>query len=426
MRAMKDSGVDWIGEIPADWGTRKIKYDFRVINGSTPKSNEEKYWNGNIVWITPSEMGGNERIFHSTKTITDEGLHSCGTTIVSKNTLILSTRAPIGKINIAGVDLCTNQGCKSLVCKGTVYYKYTYYYLLTQIETLNMLGRGTTFFELSTFDLHNFVECIPTYNEQQRIAAYLDARCAKIDTLISQEQVVIEKLKEYKQALITRAVTKGLDPDVPMKDSGVDWIGEIPADWEIKRLKHVADLDIHTLSECTLDDTLIKYIDISSVSYDSGIVQTQELSFNDAPSRARRILKTGDTIISTVRTYLKAIAYIMPEYNNYICSTGFAVYTPHPEIFGKYLYYSLCAHCFISMVEAYSVGISYPAINSSSLSNLNIVLASYKEQHRIVAYIDARCAAIDATISKKQTLIDKLTEYKKSLIYEVVTGKKEV
>ncbi|WP_432718617.1 restriction endonuclease subunit S [Pectinatus frisingensis] len=206
-----------------------------------------------------------------------------------------------------------------------------------------------------------------------------------------------------------------------MKDSGVEWIGDIPAEWKIIRLKYVAHWNINTLPENTLEDTLIKYIDISSVSYDNGIIQIQELNFSDAPSRARRVLTTGDTIISTVRTYLKAIAYIIPKYNNYICSTGFAVYTPNPEILGKYLYYSLCAHYFISMIEAYSVGISYPAINSSTLSNLNIVFAPYEKQHRIADYLDDRCSKIDTLIAQEQTVIEKLKEYRQSMITQAVT-----
>ncbi len=144
--------------------------------------------------------------------------------------------------------------------------------------------------------------------EQKVIAAFLDTQCRKIDSIITELEQQIEILKQYKTSLITETVTKGLNKNVPMKNSGIDWIGKIPAHWEVKPTKYILESNQETLKESTQADYTFKYIDIGSVDFDKGIINYEEMSFETSPSRARRIVKKGDTIISTVRTYLKAIA----------------------------------------------------------------------------------------------------------------------
>lgn len=206
-----------------------------------------------------------------------------------------------------------------------------------------------------------------------------------------------------------------------MKDSGVKWIGKIPRDWEQKKIKYASTRNTAVLPETTDEGEIINYIDIGSVSYVDGITQIQKFHFKNAPSRARRILHADDTIISTVRTYLKAVAYIEPCYNLYIASTGFSVIRPNNCVCGKFLYYSLSSHTFISSVEANSVGISYPAITNAALINLKTVFPPIEVQHRIAEYLDNKCSKIDAIIAGEQAIIEKLKEYKSSVITETVT-----
>ncbi|MEA2034285.1 MAG: restriction endonuclease subunit S [Euryarchaeota archaeon] len=208
MRAMKESGIEWIGEIPVGWDIGKTKYLFTVIGGSTPKSDESSNWNGNIVWITPMDLNLDIKLIKNSKRkITIGGLQSCGTTLVPSQSIILSTRAPIGLICIAGVELCTNQGCKSLVSRTNVCNEFYYYYFLIQGDPLNMLGRGTTFLELSKSDLYSFSIPIPPLPEQHAIAAYLDRKCTAIDLGVAKKETLIDKLTEYKKSLIYEAVT---------------------------------------------------------------------------------------------------------------------------------------------------------------------------------------------------------------------------
>jgi len=203
-------------------------------------------------------------------------------------------------------------------------------------------------------------------------------------------------------------------------NSGIALVPSIPVGWESKPLKYVAECNKRVLSESTNEETEITYIDIGSVNYGHGICETQLFSFGNAPSRARRIVQTGDIIISTVRTYLKAIAYISEEYNYCICSTGFAVFTPKIGINKKYLFYALNADWFVSDVERRSVGVSYPAITSTALATLKTILPPFDEQERIVVYLDRRTAEIDTLLADHQLQAEMLDTYKLELIAETV------
>ena len=204
------------------------------------------------------------------------------------------------------------------------------------------------------------------------------------------------------------------------RNSGVELVPSIPSNWQSKPLKFIADCNSRVLSENTDEDVEIKYIDIGSVSYGQGICGTQEFTFANAPSRARRIVKSGDTIISTVRTYLKAIAYISDEYDSNICSTGFAVYSPKNEVDSRFLFYALNADWFVSDVERHSVGISYPAITSTALSSLKAILPPVEEQVKIVIWLDHRTAEIDSQLTDLQSQAKMLERYKRELISETV------
>ncbi|AUS95475.1 restriction endonuclease subunit S [Clostridium thermosuccinogenes] len=424
----KDSGVEWIGEIPEHWGVKPLKRVFKIINGGTPSSSEESYWNGEIVWVTPNDLSKLTEacIVDSERKITQDGLHNCSARIVPKGSIVISTRAPIGYVAIAGVPLCTNQGCKSLVAINKVNPKYFYYWMHSISFYLNVLGQGTTFIELSNSSLSMVELLTPSINEQKAIANFLDQKTAGIDGLIADKEKLIELLQEKRQAIITEAVTKGLNQNVKMKDSGIEWIGEIPEHWRLSKIKYESLINNKTLSESTDDDYEIEYIDISSVTSIGGINDVQSLNFKDAPSRARRILSKGDTIVSTVRTYLKAIAFIENTQSNLICSTGFAVLTPLSKVVPKYLFYLMRSEKYVNEIVRRSVGVSYPAVNASDIGDLECALPDRDEQMYIVEYLDNFTMQINQLVNDIQLQIQKLKEYRQSLISEAVTGKIDV
>ena len=187
------------------------------------------------------------------------------------------------------------------------------------------------------------------------------------------------------------------------------------------RIKDIADINQKVLSENTPKNFMFRYIDISSVDSNGNISESEPLYFGDAPSRARRVLRVNDIIISTVRTYLKAIAFISPNYKDYIASTGFAVLTPKKDVNPNYIYYGLINNDFIDEVSKNSIGVSYPAITSSELSSLSVPLPSLPVQRRIVSYLDSKTSEIDHAISLLEQKREAYTRLKASVINRAVT-----
>lgn len=203
----KNSGVDWLGQIPSHWEMKKIKFVSNIYNGATPASGAEKFWNGDIYWATPTDFNESIYIYHTERKITKLGLNSCGTTLVPKSSIIMTTRAPIGNIAITKNELCTNQGCKAIVTNKNIESKYVFYTFFTKSDFLNSLGSGTTFMELSAKELKNIKIPLPPKDEQEKIVEYIENKISKIDKLLNLEQECIKSLKEYKASLIDSVVT---------------------------------------------------------------------------------------------------------------------------------------------------------------------------------------------------------------------------
>lgn len=206
------------------------------------------------------------------------------------------------------------------------------------------------------------------------------------------------------------------------KDSGIAWIGEIPEHWEIKRLKNVCSTNNASLSDKTSKEFEFNYVDIGSVSFELGIHKTEKYTFQNAPSRARKIARLGDIIVSTVRTYLRAIDIINSgEKEKYIYSTGFAILSPLKNILSEFMIYICRSEYFTNQVSIYSTGINYPSINDTALKMINIVMPTLSEQQTIAAYLDQKCGEIDELITLQEKMITKLQSYKQSVITEAVT-----
>ena len=205
------------------------------------------------------------------------------------------------------------------------------------------------------------------------------------------------------------------------KDSGIAWLGEVPEHWSICRLKDEVTFNDEVLGDKTDTDYEILYVDISSVSLIEGIIQKELMTFENSPSRARRIVKNGDVIVSTVRTYLKAITQIQDAEDNLIVSTGFAVLRPKENLFPRFLGYWVQSENMIGAIVSNSVGVSYPAINATDLVRLPIVKLPLKEQTAIAHYLDTKLGEIDALIDKQQTLLEKLAERRTAVITHAVT-----
>ena len=420
---MKPSRIGWIGDIPTSWKCSKVKFCFSLVNGSTPESSDYDCWDGDIKWITPADMSDTGTISQGERFITKYGYNSRGTTLLPVGSIVISSRAPIGKINITTAELCTNQGCKSLIRNAD--NRYFYYLFLAGQNELSLLGRGTTFLELSTYNLNEFGIVIPAEDEQKAIADFLDKECAQIDSIAADFEKQIELLQQYKKSLITETVTKGLDKSVPMKDSGVEWIGEIPEHWRLKRLKYIAKLKTGTtppgneginydenginwftpsdfLPNMQLD-TSEKYIDRETIRYEN--IQTY-------PRGSVLLVAIGATVgkigISKNNAYSnQQITAVIPQH-----------------IYGYYLLYYLASKS--PYIKDNALYTTLPIINNSYLQNITIVVPPTTEQEKIVEFLNRKCSIIDELIEDKNKLLLRLQQHKKALIYEYVTGKKRV
>ena len=416
MREMKNSGTEWLSDIPHDWTLSNI--------GSLYTMRNVKVSDRDYPPLSVTMKGVVPQLETAAKTDAHDDRK-----LVRKGDFAINSRSDRrGSCGIADRD-----GSVSLI--NTIlaprtkmnpdYYNWLFH-STSFADEFYRWGHGivddlwtTRWQEMKKIDVP-----VPSYEEQAQIASTLETECTKVDALIANQEAQIVKLKAYKQSLITEVVTKGLDSNVPMKDSGVEWIGEFPKHWRLNRLKYIASYNDESLSEKEPDDLVIRYVEIGSVTLENGITNIEEMQFVNAPSRARRITKVGDVIVSTVRTYLKAIALITED--GLIVSTGFCVIRPNKSISSKYLEYFTKSDIFSDCVSSNSVGISYPAINASRLMNFYIIEPPEDEQKRIAEYLDQKCSKVDELISIKQQKIEKLNQYKKSLIYEYVTGKKEV
>ncbi len=268
---------------------------------------------------------------------------------------------------------------------------------------------------------------VPPREEQAAIVRFLEWANGRLERAIRVKQKVIALLNEQKRAIIHRAVTRGLDPSGPLKPSGDPWLGDIPQHWEVRPIKRWAKINARTLGQSTEPDYKLRYIDIGSVATGRLVRGPESMYFRTAPSRARRILIAGDTIVSTVRTYLKAVWFVGYEAENLIASTGFAVFSPNPELEPEYLHYVLQDANFVDQVSANSIGIAYPAIAETVLARFRIAIPpTLAEQRDLILVIKSQTEPLVTTISRLERELWLLNEYRTRLVADVVTGKFDV
>lgn len=430
----KDSGVDWLGKIPAHWVVRRLKTVASVQLSNVDKKSvegQESVRLCNYVDVYYSDFISPDMDFMSA-TATPEQVRRfslrAGDVLITKDS---ESWTDIAVSAVVTSDL-PNVLCGyhlALVrppSRETGRFLARAFSAIGPRDQFQIAANGITRFGLGEDAIRSSIFGMPRIQEQRAIASFLDRETAKIDALIEKKHRLIELLQEKRTALITQAVTKGLDPTVPMKDSGIEWVGEIPIHWRVRRLKLLASINDEVLSEKTDPHFELIYVDIGGVDKIEGILEREEHLFEAAPSRARRIVRDGDVIISTVRTYLRAITPIRTPEHNLIVSTGFAVIRPKSKLSNDYAAYSLRATYFVENVVANSTGVSYPAIEASKVSSFSIAVPELMEQKQIAAFLDKETAKIDEFVAGIREAIAYLKEYRMALISASVTGKIDV
>jgi len=421
----KKTGIDWMPEVPEHWEIVRLKNVTKIVSGATPKSSVSANWDGNINWVTPAEFGDEMYIGESVRKITKTGLESCAATLVPIGSIIISNRAPIGTLGISKVELCTNQGCKSIIPTSINNY-FLYFVMSLQKENLNVLGNGTTFRELATPSLRNYKIPLPPKEEQDKIAEFLYSESAKITRFIQTKQRFIELLKEQRQSIITNAVTKGIDDGVKMKET---LLGEIPEHWEVRRLGTIGRFSKGgniSRSELIYTDDGVPAILYGDLYTKYDIVAENIINRITKETAANSIdLKKGDLLFTGSGETKEDIGKCIIFNSDEPAYAGGDVIIFKQNVFDSY---------FISYSQNSSIAKYQKAISSKGEiivhtygSKLRDVIMPYpptiEEQKRIVEHIKTETRTLDIAISKAEREIELIKEYREAMIAEAVTGK---
>lgn len=420
MRKLKDSGIEWIGEIPADWELSKI--------GAIYEERNEKVSDSDFQPLSVTKQGVVPQLETAAKTNDGDNRK-----LVRKNDFVINSRSDRrGSCGISEYD-----GSCSLintVLKPRKNMCNAYYSFVLRSECFAdefyRWGNGIVDDLWSTkwSNMKRIYIPVPSMQEQHRIADYLQRKCSQIDGIIARQQEVIEKLKAYKLSVITEAVTKGLNPDVPMKDSGVEWIGGIPEHWEIGKLcfftVRIGD-GLHGTPEF---DDKGEYYFINGNNLGNTYITIKENTKTVGLSEYNKhfIALNENTLLISLNGTIGNVSLYHGEQIILGKSAGYIILDPRRDLTLDYLRFYLQSKSVKTLFELSFAGTTINNLSLETLRNLPICIMTAEEQHHIAKFLDEKCVNIESTILKKQILIERLVAYKKSLIYEVVTGKKEV
>lgn len=409
-RKMKDSGVEWIGEIPEEWGTTRFKFLHDGLN--TGEAVDKEYWSSDA----------NDLVFYTA------GLEPIRTSyqdfpewkFTRKNDLLLARNGtPYVYFPVCGA--CYTDHIIRAAMKADINRRYVQYSLQQSISSVVVDSVSLATWSASLWNEQ--IIAWPNAAEQRRIADYLDRKCAEIDRVVAETEKTIEEYKVLKQSIITEAVTKGVRGKRKMKDSGIEWIGEIPEEWKVVKIKTLFDYRNERNFKPLEDVNLI------SLYTDKGVVQhcdLEETTGNKASNAdGYKIVHQNDIVVNIILCWMGAIG--KSEFSG-VTSPAYDVYAPKKNTNSDFYHYYFRTSGFSGDCFKYGRGIMAMRWRtySDEFRAINVVCPSSSEQREIADYLDAKCAEIDRLVAAKQTLLAELATYKKSLIYEYVTGKKEV
>lgn len=395
-----------------------IRHLFSIGSGATPESGNPDYWDGDISWVTPEDVSAAKdgKIVGTKRRITDDGLRSCSARLSPPETIVLTKRAPIGQIAVAEVELCSNQGCFLLEPASGVDPQFYFHWLSANSAYLQILGRGSTFMELSTDDLKSLRVPHPPIHVQNSIAGFLNENVAQIDTLIQAKQKLLSLLAEKRRTLVTEAVMRGLDRSAPLRPSGIDWLGDIPAHWEVERSRWLfAERDERSK---TGEEEML------TVSHITGVTPRSEKDVNmfEAETTAGyKLCFTGDLVINTLWAWMGAMGTAPVDG---IVSPAYNVYTPGKRLLPAYVDALVRIPIFAQEVMRYSKGVwsSRLRLYPEGFFETFWPVPPLDEQEAIVAHIAEERAKIDKLATATERSIGLLKERRSALIAAAVTG----
>ena len=431
----KDSGVEWLGEVPEHWEVKRLRF---VAEINPSKIEVAQLDRRTEVSFLAMELIGEDGTLTLDRSRPIDEVES-GYTYFREDDVVIAKITPcfengkgaIMRGLLGGIGFGTTELIVFRPKEGKTTSEYLNLILLSspfrKLGESEMYGAGGQKRIPEDF-VRNFSIAFPPLKEQISISSFLDRETSRIDTLISEKERLISLLQEYRQALISHAVTKGLDPKVKMKDSGVEWLGEVPEHWEVKRLKHIANVRLSNVDKHTVEGQkvvrLCNYLDV----YNHRNI-TSKIDFMSATASDEQIerlsLQKDDVIItkdSEDPSDIGIPALIAEDIFGLVCGYHLAILRPTASN-GEYLYYLLQSTFVRSAFEIEATGMTRYALGKYSIENLAFALPNQSEQTSISSFLDRKTSHIDTLISKAQKFIDLLKEYRSSLITAAVTGK---
>lgn len=426
MRAMKDSGIEWIGQIPQGWHVDRLKYCADLDSEKLSEKTDPEYAFNYIDISSVTEYGG----IGSTQEMTFDKSPSRARMIVHDGDTIISTVRTYLKA-IAYIDGLEDHICSTGFCVVTpnekLHPKFGYYLLQSDYFVQKIVSEsvGVSYPAISSTEIGNMSIAIPDPEEQTRIALHLDNKCAEIDALIAAKVKTNALLKERRQSIIYEAVTKGLNPDAPMKDSGVEWIGEIPEEWETRRIKYCFDVFAGATPKSGnsefWDGDVVWVTPADYTTEQKYITQGRKYITQEGFESCSTEMIPAGSLIFSKRAPIGLVAINMVE----LCTNqGCLSCVPKDGNDVEYFYYAFS--CFAEQFDLYGSGTTFKEISADAFVNFPIPFPSTEEQKEISEHLRIKCSELDTLISANEATIQKLKEYRQSIIYEAVTGKIEV
>lgn len=391
----KDSGVEWIGEIPRGWGAAAAKRWARISNGSNPTTN------------------GNTPVYGSSGV----AFKTCGESKQAP-AVLLGRKGTIGSPSYIDHPYWNVDTAFDVKTDEEV-LKLRYYFYLTTCFDYARYQTNTTVPSMTQTDYEDMIIPLPSVIEQQAIAGYLDAKTVEIDALVADCERAVDLLREYRKAVISEAVTKGLNPDVPTKDSGIEWIGKIPVSWAIVPFKAIGTVAANLQHPSDYPD--VPQVSPDRIEKDSGRLLPCVSVAEAGVESDNHLFHAGDILYSKVRPALNKVT--VAPFDGMCSADMYPIVTAQNR---NWLVCYMLSNAFMEQVIVSTARVKMPKINKEELGTFKVVLSDADAQIKIAAYLDAKTAEINSLIDAKQSMADKLREYRRSLISEAITGKFKV
>lgn len=414
----KDSGIEWLGEIPDEWEVKSLKYILNFTTGGTPSSHVSGYYDGNEPWVTIADING--KYINKTHFISKSGAKNTNMVLSPRGSLLYSFKLSVGQVAFTTTDLYTNEAIISIHPNKNIDLSFWYYALpIFVIKNANTNIYGA--FLLNQDLIKNSILLFPPKQEQIKIAEFLDTKTEQLDKAIKQKEQLIDLLRERLQILINDAVTKGIEKTVVMKESGVEWIGKVPQHWEVKKVKNIFNLIINPAPNNNDEELLSIYTDIGVKPRKELADRGNKASTTDGYWKVRK----GDFIVNKLLAWMGAIG--LSNYNG-VTSPAYDILRAKNPLEGIYFHELFRMKVFSEEMKKHSRGIMDMRLRLyfDKFGDIRVPLPSADEQKVIVNYITTNREKIDTAIALQEKQIEKLKEYKITLIDSLVTGKKRV